>query len=761
MNSGDNDDFHMGDGANAHYASPRQPGQFSRRQTGVCTPNGVSADFDAYFPPTQLENDSGPFVYEEQFVYNQLDVLAPQGAASDDPFTVQTRVDGKNSRPPSPAWPLAGWNMPGGFEPLPEDAMDVDSAMSFGPRGYYDQTPSFLEENGPLTHALDFLLPHAYERFSYSVANDHDESPAVKYPSGTQFGQMYVLQQQNPTVDPTGSYIPADMRTQDSPDSAAGDNPSLYRSASDFSAFDTALYVPHSTSCTPNMYLGGPEDTKDTASHRTSILAALNELLPLTTTTSFTPSATSLYLTQPSFFLAQQFLRSLIDQPPLLLTRASMDFYQRRRPSLESVNSGPNVPVRPQRSLASYFHFRDRDRDRDRERGRKLPMLRGGSPALPEWAQSQASRHSIRSIFKTSNGPMQLGDMEADQVDNEANETVPPSFMNHPEDEQTYTYPYGDTDESVAKKPKRSKRNLFTRFKPTKSYDPGELKAELNDDSDGEGADEAEPSNISLGAPAKAMATALHHVDSAGLATGGDGGREPDYAALFTGVGKRRNLVGKKSKKKGDVAIKIEPDIKIETEGDRVALNPSVSNNENSGDCVLASSVARSLASFNSKDSGLYEQLQGSLGPLAFANASKRILGSRLMKKKPAVSKSETGPSDVVEVDLQSLDLPENTEILSNPKLLSKTRGRKEDKAADMVDQAKIFVCGYCDRRFKRQEHLKRHFRSLHTSEKPYDCPICLKKFSRTDNLNQHLKIHKQEEEEAAAAAAAAAATTA
>ncbi|KAM9898201.1 hypothetical protein OXX69_009974, partial [Metschnikowia pulcherrima] len=76
---------------------------------------------------------------------------------------------------------------------------------------------------------------------------------------------------------------------------------------------------------------------------------------------------------------------------------------------------------------------------------------------------------------------------------------------------------------------------------------------------------------------------------------------------------------------------------------------------------------------------------------------------------------------------------------------------RKEDRAADMVDQSKIFVCGYCDRRFKRQEHLKRHFRSLHTTEKPYDCSICSKKFSRTDNLSQHLKVHKQEEEEAAA----------
>lgn len=135
----------------------------------------------------------------------------------------------------------------------------------------------------------------------------------------------------------------------------------------------------------------------------------------------------------------------------------------------------------------------------------------------------------------------------------------------------------------------------------------------------------------------------------------------------------------------------------------------------------------------------------------SFASASKRILGLRLLKKKAQQSK-DSAQSDVVEIDLESLDLPPDTEIIpTNPK--GRTRGRKEDKAADLVDLSKIFVCTYCLRRFKRQEHLKRHFRSLHTAEKPYECPKCLKKFSRTDNLNQHLKVHKQEEEEEAARA--------
>lgn len=70
---------------------------------------------------------------------------------------------------------------------------------------------------------------------------------------------------------------------------------------------------------------------------------------------------------------------------------------------------------------------------------------------------------------------------------------------------------------------------------------------------------------------------------------------------------------------------------------------------------------------------------------------------------------------------------------------MPKTRGRKP---SPMLDATKHFGCEYCDRRFKRQEHLKRHIRSLHMCEKPFGCHICGKKFSRSDNLNQHIKTH-------------------
>ena len=66
-------------------------------------------------------------------------------------------------------------------------------------------------------------------------------------------------------------------------------------------------------------------------------------------------------------------------------------------------------------------------------------------------------------------------------------------------------------------------------------------------------------------------------------------------------------------------------------------------------------------------------------------------------------------------------------------------RGRKQSLTED---PSKTFVCELCNRRFRRQEHLKRHYRSLHTQDKPFECPDCGKKFSRSDNLAQHARTH-------------------
>ncbi|KAI0460247.1 hypothetical protein F5B21DRAFT_138132 [Xylaria acuta] len=66
-------------------------------------------------------------------------------------------------------------------------------------------------------------------------------------------------------------------------------------------------------------------------------------------------------------------------------------------------------------------------------------------------------------------------------------------------------------------------------------------------------------------------------------------------------------------------------------------------------------------------------------------------------------------------------------------------RGRKQSLTED---PSKTFVCELCNRRFRRQEHLKRHYRSLHTQDKPFECNECGKKFSRSDNLAQHARTH-------------------
>ena len=66
-------------------------------------------------------------------------------------------------------------------------------------------------------------------------------------------------------------------------------------------------------------------------------------------------------------------------------------------------------------------------------------------------------------------------------------------------------------------------------------------------------------------------------------------------------------------------------------------------------------------------------------------------------------------------------------------------RGRKQSLTED---PSKIFACDLCNRRFRRQEHLKRHYRSLHTQDKPFNCHECGKKFSRSDNLSQHARTH-------------------
>ncbi|EWZ48579.1 hypothetical protein AU210_003964 [Fusarium oxysporum f. sp. radicis-cucumerinum] len=48
-------------------------------------------------------------------------------------------------------------------------------------------------------------------------------------------------------------------------------------------------------------------------------------------------------------------------------------------------------------------------------------------------------------------------------------------------------------------------------------------------------------------------------------------------------------------------------------------------------------------------------------------------------------------------------------------------------------------LCRFCNKEFKRQEHLERHIRT-HTRERPYGCP-CGRTFTRQDLLNRHRRL--------------------
>lgn len=101
------------------------------------------------------------------------------------------------------------------------------------------------------------------------------------------------------------------------------------------------------------------------------------------------------------------------------------------------------------------------------------------------------------------------------------------------------------------------------------------------------------------------------------------------------------------------------------------------------------------------------------------------------------VNSSNVAPSRNNSMPLVTTKGPK--QILNKTNGILRTRGRKPSLIDDGTKQ---YGCQYCQRRFKRQEHLKRHVRSLHMGEKPYNCHICHKNFSRSDNLSQHIRTH-------------------
>ncbi|KAM6539620.1 hypothetical protein FALCPG4_001405 [Fusarium falciforme] len=110
------------------------------------------------------------------------------------------------------------------------------------------------------------------------------------------------------------------------------------------------------------------------------------------------------------------------------------------------------------------------------------------------------------------------------------------------------------------------------------------------------------------------------------------------------------------------------------------------------------------------------------------------------------VAASTTQSGNAQETPTQAADAASDSNASSGsetaPTPLPAPANRRGRKQSLTEDPSKTFVCDLCNRRFRRQEHLKRHYRSLHTQEKPFECNECGKKFSRSDNLAQHARTH-------------------
>jgi len=112
--------------------------------------------------------------------------------------------------------------------------------------------------------------------------------------------------------------------------------------------------------------------------------------------------------------------------------------------------------------------------------------------------------------------------------------------------------------------------------------------------------------------------------------------------------------------------------------------------------------------------------------------------GSTQSQSPPSNEGSTSSNATETKNESESNSGSENAGSTSLPAPTSR-RGRKQSLTED---PSKTFVCEICNRRFRRQEHLKRHYRSLHTQEKPFECSDCGKRFSRSDNLAQHARTH-------------------
>lgn len=136
--------------------------------------------------------------------------------------------------------------------------------------------------------------------------------------------------------------------------------------------------------------------------------------------------------------------------------------------------------------------------------------------------------------------------------------------------------------------------------------------------------------------------------------------------------------------------------------------------------------------------------------PSEFSVPDNSLVTESKLKRKPAkkveqahqATESTTEQSSAEPTSAAASSTSDNAESGTPAASQSGSISRRGRKQSLTDDPSKTFVCTLCSRRFRRQEHLKRHYRSLHTHEKPFECTDCGKKFSRSDNLSQHQRTH-------------------
>lgn len=750
--------------------------------------------------PLQLRNDSNYSINQQEIPDQKLQ---PQDDTyyfnTMDPLEFQdSRFDSLNPVPPDTGYAFDGnisYTLPGAFKG--EDMMDIDDSPPFTIELdlYFDSASTANVSYGN----QQSLFPHN----QYFTRQFRDEKLPGNLPTN-------IINTPNNGVSPNvHTDTPNNMVTPHMTPGNQFDTPEAFDQASIYSSFlnDNELerHLRHES---VDSHMNGQSISVFQNGANPNYM---NELSPLTTTTSLTHSVNSIHSTQPSFFSAHQYL----SRPSLDVAnshRNSID-YMKHRNSIELANSNSRQPrannnryLSFTNSLSNYIPFMgDRNNGQnERQRQQRTSPPRIQTPSSPIGGHSiqnstqfmnqpsvrQQPKHLIRSIFKSNTMDQEIskemfginpGDLEngIDQSYNSNGKVLEEDPMSS---EFLVLSPKAEELDDVdplpsSKKTKKPKRSLFNGFKaPTRQGSTEDMETNnlltFNDESGRTSGNNSFSEDLNDSEPAILGSVSRTPSSANTVKTDNALETQPDYAALFENVGKRKKM-GKTS------TFKTKPKSKSKNGKDKEKIDDFIEETFSNKDLFDGrTSVSSSGASMSHSrikeesesdseqehDEDYWSEHENEKSVL---NTSKRILGSKLMKRKsdkkePEIKNVKTkviSDGVEVEVDLKTLDLPETTQAypISIINSKSRTRGRKENKEADLTDLSKIFLCTYCHRRFKRQEHLKRHFRSLHTFDKPYDCSICQKKFSRSDNLNQHLKTHKEEEAAASAAAAAAA----